>query len=192
MPGDPHPLAVVYGAGNVDKAAVIADGKVGYRRVFADADEVRAADLSGQWLIHVRSLSADFKLDTEDTQEDDGVNVITHGGGQNYIKEAVTLTEVDKNVEATGNVTLDDDESADNIFIENTSSSPITVYLPDAAARTKTIRIIDAGNNAGTYPITVSGKNGSGQTVLGQSSWVIDSNSSSILLKAKSDGSGYL
>lgn len=176
-----------------DDQQMVALWKEHARHVVADADEVRNTDLSGQFGgIYVRSLDASFKLDTEDLQADDGVNVIIDDAGNHFVRLAVSTSEVDKYITAVSDVTLDDEEQADNIFVKNTSGAPINVYVPSAEVRTKTIRVYDDNNNAGTYAITLLPKSGSGQTILGGSSWSIDSNSSSIQIKPKADGSGYL
>ena len=191
MPGNPHPFAEPYE--DRDASALLGATKLHQRLVVADPDEVRNAVLPDQFGgIYIRSLDATFKIDTEDLQPDDGINVIHDDVGTHFVRLAVQTSEVDKYVEATGDVTLADDETADNVFIKNTSGAPISVYLPSAAVRTKSIRIIDDNNNAGTYAITVFPKAASGQTVLGGASWSIDSNSSSILIKPKADGTGYL
>lgn len=191
MPGDPHPLETVYGDGNVDKAAVIADGKQGYRRVLADVDETRGTELDGQWLIYIRSLGANFRLDTEDLQADDGVNVVHDASGNHFLREAVSVSGTQEIVTEAGNVTLDSD-SADTILINKTSGAATTVYLPPVASFLgRKIRIVDLKGDAATNNITVAAEDGSGHTVLGGSSYVIDSDHSSIELEAVS-GVGWV
>ena len=191
MPGNPHPFTEPYE--DRDASALLGATKLHQRLVVADPDEVRNAVLSDQFGgIYIRSLDANFKIDTGDLQPDDGINVIHDDVGTHFVRLAVQASDVDKYVEAAGDVTLADDETADNVFIKNTSGAPINVFLPSAEVRTKKIWIGDDNNNAGTYVITVLPKSGSGQTILGGSSWVIDSNSSSYVFRPKADGTGYL
>lgn len=94
-------------------------------------------------------------------------------------------------IDASGDVTISDDESADEIEINNTSGGPITVYLPDVTVRAKPITITDVGINAESKPITVSRKNASSQTVMGGTQYVIDSNGGGIKLTSNSAKTGW-
>jgi hypothetical protein len=193
MPGDPHPAETAFESH--DAVEIAAFDKLHHRLVVADPDFLRNIDASGQFGgVYVRSLDANFSLDTEDVQLDDGVNVIIDAAGNHFVRIAVSVSEVEKEITATGDVTLADDETADQIYINNTSGGAISVFLPSSTTRTKRIRIIDGADNAGTHAITVMPKAGSGETVFGVSDGslsTIDSNASSIELKPRSDGSGY-
>jgi hypothetical protein len=189
-----HPIDIVYVDGsNVSKSAVRGFVKEKTQVSVGNADDVRNADWSGQFGgLYVRSLNASFFIDTDDIQADDGVNVIIDDAGNHWLRQAVTVSETELPVTASGNVTLDDDETADLIFINNTSGGAIDVFLPDAGVRTKAITIIDDGENAGTHNISVKPKAASGQTIKGGSVHVIDSDGGSIRLTPKSDGTKYV
>jgi hypothetical protein len=188
-----NPIESVYQDGvAVDKAAVRSLWKQRERIAMGDATEVRNANLSGHFGgMYLRSLDANYKLDTEDVQADDGVNVIIDFAGNHFVKLIVSVGEVDKSVTAAGDVTIADDETADNILINNTSGDAINVYLPDAAARTKRIAVFDAGGNAASHPITILPKSGSSQTIMTGSSFVLDGNGMGITLRPLVSGAGY-
>ncbi len=186
-----NPIDTVYVDGApVDKAAVRSLWKERERIVMGDATEVRNTNLSGHFGgMYLRSLDANYKLDTEDVQADDGVNVIIDSAGNHFIKLVQVISEVAKTIVATGDVTIADTETADNILINNTSGAPITVTWPDAALRGKALSVTDIGPNAGTYPITNAAK--AGQTLMGGASYVLDVNGMGIRLRPLPDGSGY-
>jgi hypothetical protein len=136
MPGDPHPLAVVYGAGNVDKAAVIADGKIGYRRIVADNNEIRNTDLSGQYGgLYVRATRRRYYLDTESIASDDDESVIIDAAGNHFLfetegSEPLSLTYTDADVQ-DGEITLGED--VDIAYIDTMTS--VTLLLPAQGTR---------------------------------------------------------
>ncbi len=188
-----NPVDEVYKNGQpVDKSAVISLWKQRERIVMNDANDVRNTNLSGHFAgMYLRSLDANYKLDTEDTQADDGVNVIIDSAGNHFVKLVQTIAEVDKTITASGDVTIDDDETADNILIDNTSGGPINVYLPDASVRAKRIGVTDVGGNAGTYPITIVPKSGTSQTIMTGSSFVLDVNGMGLSVRPLATGAGY-
>jgi hypothetical protein len=156
MPGDPHPLAVVYGAGNVDKAAIIADGKVGYRRGVADNDEIRSTDFSGQYGgLYVRATRRRYYLDTESIAADDDENVVIDAAGNHFLfetegSEPLELEYTDADVDA-GVITLDEGVSIAAINV----TTAVTVQLLASADHTESeIVIKDIGGTAGAGAIT--------------------------------------
>lgn len=116
---------------------------------------------------------------------DDVFYLVQYGSsaaGQPYEEHLIT---------ATGDVTISDAETADVIGITNTSGSPINVFLPAAGNRTKMITIADKGANTNTNNFTVKPKLASGQTIMGGTQFVMDSNGMSIGLMPWADGTGY-
>lgn len=156
MPGDPHPLAVVYGAGNVDKAAIIADGKSGYRRNIADNDTVRSTDLSGQFAgIYVQDTRRRYYLDTESVAEDDGENVLIDAAGNHFLFETEGTEELavqysDADI-TEGVITLSDDVDVALINV----STAVTVQIGAAGDRDgRSLTIKDLGGTAASGNIT--------------------------------------
>jgi hypothetical protein len=145
-----HPLDIVYGPGNVDKAAVIADGKTGYRRNVADNDTVRSTDLSGQTAgIYVQSTRRRYYLDTESVAMDDGENVLIDDAGNHFLYETEGAGELE--VEYTdadvvdGVITLSDD--VDVALINVTQA--VTVQIGAAADHSgRSLTIKDLGGTA--------------------------------------------
>lgn len=188
-----NPVDLVYADGvAVSKSAVVALEKETVRRRVGNADAVRNTDWSGQFGgLYVASLNADFNIDTDDTTTaDDGVNCIRDIAGNGFFRVAISIIETEKVITATGDITIADDESADNILINNTSGGPINVYWPSAAVRTKKLSVTDNGN-AGTFPITNLPKVGSGQTLMTGASYVLDVNGMGLALRPRADGSGW-
>lgn len=156
MPGNPHPLAVVYGAGDVDKAAIIADGKIGYRRVVADNDEIRNTDFSGQYGgLYVRATRRRYYLDTESIAMDDDENALIDAAGNHWLfetegSEPLELEYTDADV-VGGVITLDEGVAIAAINV----TSAVTVQLLASAVHTSNeIVIKDIGGTAGTGAIT--------------------------------------
>lgn len=156
MSGDPHPLDIVYGAGDVDKAAVIADGKSGYRRNIADNDTVRAKDLSGQYAgIYVQATSRRYYLDTESIAADDDENVLIDAAGNHFLfetegSEPLELEYTDADI-VGGVITLDEGVAIAAINV----TSAVTVQLLASVGHTSNeIVIKDIGGTAGTGAIT--------------------------------------
>jgi len=189
-----HPIdTVIVDNVPVSKSDVRAYTKSRIRQRFASPDEVRDTKLSGQYAgIYVRTLQANFDLDTSDTiTEPDGVNCLIDDDGNRFFRVVNTAVETEKVITATGDVTIADDETADNILIDNTSGGPINVYWPSAAVRTKKLYVTDGAGNAGTYPITNLPKSGSGQTLMTGASYVLDVNGMGLALKPRADGTGW-
>lgn len=178
MPVDPHPFQTPYT--NRDAAALLAATKLYLRQVVADADEIRNTDFSGQYGgVYVRSLAANFNLNTLSTGPDDGANIIMDGAG-NYFERALdSNTKTATTHTGATDVTIGDDDDNEIHYIENTGSAGISVYLPDVALRTKPIRIVDVAYNSASYNITVRPKSGSMQTIMGGSTFIIDSDGAS-------------
>lgn len=194
MAGTPNPIdAVVVDGVNVYKAAFRSYEKTYVRKTIANADAIMNGDWAGQFGgLHLLSNNADYDIDTSDTTTaPDGDSFVRDDNGILFVKKAVVIPTISKLVTATGDVTIADDESVDEIEISNTSGAPITVYLPSAAVRAKAITITDVAGNALTYPITILPKSGSGQTIMTGASWVIDSNGGGIKLTPNSAKTGY-
>lgn len=191
MSSNPIDLVLVDGSA-VDKSTFRGYEKLRVRQRVANADEIRNTDFSGQFGgLYVAALESNFNIDTSDTTTaDDGVNCIRDSAGNGFFKVAVSLTEVEKVITATGDVTIADDDTTDNFIINNTSGGPINVYWPSAAVRTKKMSVTDNGN-AGTYPITNLPKSGSGQTLMTGSSYVLDVNGMGLALRPRANGSGW-
>lgn len=192
MTANPIDIVIVDGV-TVSKAAFRSYEKDRVRKRVANAAEVRDTDFTVQFGgLYVAALTADFNLDTTDTTTvDDGVNCIRDFVGNGFFRVALSVAEIEKVITASGNVTIADDESSDNILINNTSGAAINVYLPSAAVRTKRIKIVDVAGNAGTYNITILPKLASGQTIMTGSSYVLDVNGMGLDLRPRASGAGY-
>lgn len=189
-----NPVDLVYIDGvPVSKAAVRGYEKQYVRKRMANPDEVRNTVLAGQFAgVYISSLSFDFNIDVSDTTTaDDGVNCVVSLDGYRFKRVAISVSETEKVVVASGDVTIADDETADNILINNTSGGPINVYLPSAAVRTKRIGVSDGAGNAGTYPITLLPKSGSGQTIMTGASYVLDVNGMGLSVRPRASGAGW-
>lgn len=191
MAGTPHPFSSPYAAR--DAAALLSAEKQYNRKTIADVNAVRNGDWSGQFGgLHLLSNSADYDINTSDTTTaDDGDNNIRDANGILFVKKYTVILPTSRLVTATGNVTIPDDEPADDIEINNTSGAAITVFLPDVASRGKTIGVTDVGYNAATFPITVTRKAATSQTIMGGTQYVIDSNGGGIKLTPNSAKTGY-
>lgn len=188
-----NPAELVYPTGAaVRKADVIGYEKLRVRMRVANADEVRNTDFSGQFGgLYVATINGDFNINTDDTTTaDDGVNCIRDAMSNGFFRVAISAVETEKVITATGDVTISDSETADNIIINNTSGAPINVYWPSAVVRINKLSVTDAGN-AGTYPITNLPRVGSGQTLMTGSSYVFDVNGMGLTLKPRANGSGW-
>lgn len=100
---------------------------------------------------------------------------------------------VEREITASGEiiVTIEDDV----ILVNKTVGAATSVVLPDPATATKTIRIVDRKYDAATNNITITSADGSSpstSTIMGSSSYVIDSNGASISLTPLSDGTGWV
>lgn len=194
MAGTPNPIdsAIVDGS-NVSKATFRSYEKTYVRKVVSDWNAIANGDWSGQFAgLHLISDNSDWDIDTSDTTTaSDHVNFQRDANGILFKRVQPTVVVTSKLITTTGNVTIADDETADEIEINNTGAGAINVYLPSAAVRTKSITITDVAGNAATKPITVLPKLASGQTIMTGTSWVIDSNGGGIKLTPNSARTGF-
>lgn len=186
-----YPFAAPYA--NRDAAALLAAEKQYNRKTIADWMAIANGDWAGQFGgLHLLSDNSDWDIDTSDTTTaSDHVNFERDTNGFLFKRVQPTITVTSKLITATGNVTIADDETADEIEINNTSGAPITVYLPSVLARTKAITVTDVGINATAYPITVSRNVATSQTIMGGLQYVIDSNGGGIKLTPNSAKTGW-
>lgn len=195
MAGTPNPIdAVLIDGVDVSKAAFRSYEKGYVRKTIANADAIANGDWAGQFGgLHLLSNNADYDIDTSDTTTaPDGDSYIQDANGILFVRKAVeTAQPLKKLITASGNVTIADDEAADEIEINNTSGGAISIYLPSVVVRSAPIMITEVGGNAATYPITILPKSGSGQTIMTGSAWVIDSNGGGIKLTPNSAKTGY-
>lgn len=191
MAGNPHPFQQPYA--NRDASALLSAEKQYNRKTIADTNAIANGDWTGQYAgLHLLSDNSDWDMDASDTTTaSDHVNFERDANGILFKRVQPTITVTSKLITATGNVTIVDDEAADEIEINNTSGAPVTVYLPDATVRAKAITVTDVGINAGTYPITVTRKAATSQTIMGGTQYVIDSNGGGIKLTPNSAKTGY-
>lgn len=96
---------------------------------------------------------------------------------------------VQREVAAAGTVTVTNDD-ADIIVINKTVGAATPVVLPDPSTTTKPVRIVDGKFDAATNNITIT-SDGTSKTIMGGSSYVIDSNGASIKLTPREDGTGW-
>lgn len=189
-----HPIDLVYVDGSpVSKSFVRSYSKARERLRMADANEVRNTSLSGHFGgVYISSLQTLFDIDTADTTTaDDGVNTIIDFDGNRWKRVVFSVAETQRVITAAGDVTLAADDE-DIIVINKTVGAATQVELPDAALRTKAIRIVDGKYDALTNNITVVPKAASGQLIFGASSWIIDGNGGSVKLTPLADGSGWI
>ncbi len=148
-----HPFKGPYDAR--DAAALLAATKLHIRMVMADADEVRNTNLAGQFAgVYVVANRANYRLDTEDLQGDDGINVIHSLDGMHFIKAAEvvspTISTYADDAISDGAISIGED---DDIALINTTS-PVNVIIPAAATRnSRTLLIKDSGGQ-GFTPVT--------------------------------------
>jgi hypothetical protein len=167
----PHPVTLVYGPGNVDKADPIALHKEHIRTIVADADEVRNTDFSGQFGgLYIRANRANYNLDTESVAADDGVNVIIDGVGTHFLKAvdsfAPTVVEYDDGDVVAGTITIG--EATDIAIIDVTTS--VDVAVPASADRNGRILEIKSVGAGGFTPVldgaeTIDGNAASGYAI---------------------------
>lgn len=90
----------------------------------------------------------------------------------------------------SGTVTVGVDD-ADIIVVKKDVGEPTPVELPDPDDATRKVRIVDGKYDAATNNITLTSL-GTGKTIMGGASYVIDSNGGSIELTPLADGSGWI
>ncbi|MBB5053061.1 hypothetical protein HNQ36_003052 [Afipia massiliensis] len=138
-----HPIDSIYVDGsNVVKSHVRSDDKTAHRRNISSVSVARNTDLSGQFAgIYIRSLQANFDLDTGDTTTaDNGATCIIDSEGNRF-----------KIVAGSGNVTSDDVSNESDV-----AGATVT----DALNALKTgQREVLPGNR--TYYVAPSGSGGS-------------------------------
>ncbi|WP_061026279.1 hypothetical protein [Bradyrhizobium sp. CCH5-F6] len=96
----------------------------------------------------------------------------------------------EREVTAAGDVTVTNDD-ADVILINKTVGAATAVSIPDPATTTTPVRIVDRKYDAATNNITITSA-GTSKTIMGGTSYVIDSNGGSITLTPLSDGTGWV
>lgn len=90
---------------------------------------------------------------------------------------------------AAGTVTVTNDD-ADIVVVKKTVGAATPVELPDPSTATKPVRIVDGKYDAATNNITITSL-GTSKTIMGATSYVIDSNGGSIKFTPLEDGSGW-
>ncbi len=193
-----HPIEAVYVDGvAVQKSDVRSFAKNYERLTFADANAVRNTHLTGQFGgVYITSLGGFFDLTTGSVEADDGVDVIIDLDGNRFIRNSSTSgggssAPTQRTITAAGNFTLPADD-VDVIVIKKTVGAATQITLPSAAARTKPIRIVDGKYDANTNNITIiPAANSPAETIMGGSSYIIDSNGASITLTPLNDGTGW-
>lgn len=164
-----------------------------YERLrFGTVDEVRSRDLTGQFGgVYIDSLKSLFDLDTGDTTtEDNGTDTIIDAANNRFKRVVFSVVPTQLEITAAGNVVLDDDVE-DIVLINKTVGEATEVEMPDAENRIKSVRIVDKRGDASTNPITIVGKSGTGQTIMGAASYVLDFSGGSIILSPYADASGW-
>ncbi len=186
MTGNPHPFKQPYD--DRDAAALLGATKERLILTCADADTVRNEDLSGQFgNIFVNATGSTYKIDTEDTSTDDGVNVIIDGAGNHFVKVSINTDLTQRVVTASGAITVVD--SDDIIIVKKTVGAPTTVNV-DWSTRTKALKVVDGKGDANTNNISIAP--GAGQTQYGIVDYVvvIDGNGGQVTLTPLADQTG--
>lgn len=122
-----------------------------------------------------------------------GVDTATRryvGIGMAQGSDSVVTGTVERQVTAAGTVTITNDD-ADIILINKTVGAATAVLLPDPSTTTRKVRIVDRKYDAATNNITITSA-GTSKTIMGGTSYVIDTNGGSIELKPLSDGTGWI
>ncbi|MDA9499272.1 hypothetical protein [Bradyrhizobium sp. CCBAU 11357] len=91
---------------------------------------------------------------------------------------------------AAGTVTVETDD-ADIIVVRKTIGAATPASIPDPATTRRPVRIVDGKYDAATNNITITSR-GTSKTIMGGTSYVIDSNGGSIKLTPLEDGSGWI
>ncbi len=193
MPGNPHPFKAPYD--DRSAAELLAAMKLHARIVVADADEVRNADYSSQFGgLYIRSIGANYNLDTSDTSADDlsaDSDTVIDAAGNHFIRVVDAQEETQRIVTAAGAVTVAADD-VDIIIVQKTVGATTTVNLPSAAGRLKPVEIVDGKGDAATNNITIVPQ--SGDTIFATVDYhaIIDSNGASLRLRPRDDGTGWI
>ncbi|WP_262048664.1 hypothetical protein [Bradyrhizobium sp. Bra78] len=96
----------------------------------------------------------------------------------------------EREVTAAGDVTVSNSD-ADVILIRKSVGAATTVSLPDPSTATRSVRVVDRKYDAATNNITITSA-GTSKTIMGGTSYVIDSNGGSITLTPLADGTGWV
>jgi hypothetical protein len=193
MSGTPNPIdAVIVDGVAVAKGDLRTYEKTYVRKVIGSTNDILNGDWSGQFGgLHLLADNSDWDIDTGDTTSPNDDDHQRDANGIMFKRVFPSIGTTSRLVTATGDVTIADDEAADEVEINNTSGAAINVFLPDAEERTKAITVTDVGGNAATYNMTVLPKAASGQTVMTGAQYVIDSNGGGIRLTPNSAKTGY-
>lgn len=190
MTTSPHPVAAPFN--NRSASEIIAYEKLHQRVVVADVNEVRNTDFTGQFGgLYVKSNAANYNLDTESTDPDDGVSTLIDGPGNHFVKVVDSQDLTQRVVTASGAVTISADD-VDIIIIKKTVGAATAVTLPSAADRTRPIRIVDGKGDASTNNITVSPQSGETAFATTDYQYVIDQNGGDKTFTPLNDGTGWI
>lgn len=147
-----HPVDLVYrDALRVSKSDVRGFVKERERLRFADPDEVRNANLLGQWGgIYVASLDDDFNYSPADTTSaDDGVNIIVSLDGKRFARRVLTAPQAEPEYQYEDtDTTIIVAPETDILVVRLNTPAPATFELGSAASR-------------GGRPVTVIGETAS-------------------------------
>lgn len=95
-----------------------------------------------------------------------------------------------REVTAAGSVTIDADDD-DIVIINKTVGAATAVTLPEAASRSRPVRIVDGKGDANTNNITISPQTGETIYAITNGTAIIDGNGGSVTLWPLADGSGW-
>lgn len=147
-----HPVDLVYiDDVPVQKPDVRGFVKLRERLRFADADEVRNANLLGQWAgIYVADLDDDFNYNPADTTSlDDGVDIIISLDGKRFARRVLSVPQSTPTYQyETVDTTIVVDPETDILVVRLVTPAPATFDLGSVASR-------------GGRPVTVIGETAS-------------------------------
>lgn len=185
-----NPIDLIYvDSVAVSKSDVRSFSKTRVRLRVADANEVRATSLTGQFGgVRVASLLADFELDTTDTTTaDDGATCIIDFSG-NRFKKSTSVGRVQRTVIAAGAITAS--PSDDIIIVKKTVGAATTVNIDWSVRGVRPLTVVDGKGDANTNNITLIPTSGQTQYGIADYHVTIDGNGGQVTLTPLLDGSG--
>lgn len=169
-------------------------------QLYSDRDGLDAignpfdADSSGRFGFHVVGGSYQVRAYTGPTEDPDFEVILRYEAiGLNSESDSIA-SRSKRIVTAAGDVIVESDD-ADVILINKTVGEPTAVSLPDSATRSRNIRIVDRRYDGATNNITLTSRSSSSPstaTIMGATSYVIDTNGGSIELTPLPDGTGWV
>lgn len=147
------------------------------------------AEADGTFFFHV--VGGAYRIDASKDGQDYTRRYVGIGLAQE--SDTIVSGQQQRVVTAAGDVTVASDD-ADVILIKKNVGAATIVYLPPSASRGKPVRIVDRKYDAASHNIDIKPDpaTASGETVMGGTNFVIDSNGAGITLTPLDDGTGWI